>query len=68
MTREEAGRVLRCLAHGLAADMAGCSRLLERVSVDPEAETLRDLLTEEGARRLLDEEARSCSLVMGARS
>ena len=60
MTRLEALALLRTLAHGLAPDLAGCSRLLERVAADEEAEALRDALTELGSRALLDEEAR-CS-------
>ena len=61
MTRVEALDVLRRLAVGLEPDLAGCTRLLERVSVHEEAEALRDALTERGAEALLDEEARSCS-------
>jgi hypothetical protein len=42
------------MAHGLAADLAGCARLLERVAADEEAEALRDALVELGAHELLE--------------
>ena len=45
---------LRALALGLAADMAGLSKFMERISTNTEAELLRDLLVEECARALLD--------------
>ncbi len=56
MTRPQALDVVRRLAVGLGADLAGVARLLERVSVHEEAEALRDALAEEGARRLLEGE------------
>ncbi len=55
MTRTEALDAVRRLAVGLAPDLAGCSRLLERVSNHDDAEALRDVLTEAGARALLEE-------------
>ena len=55
MTRAEALALLRTLAHGLAPDLAGRGRLLERVSVHEEAEALRDALVELGVRVLLEE-------------
>jgi len=55
MTRGEALAVLRRLSAGLHPDLEGVRRLLERASVHAEAEVLRDALTEEGARALLDE-------------
>jgi len=58
MTRQEALVALRRLAVGLAPDLAGVARLLERVSVHDEAEALRAVLTERGAEALLDEDAR----------
>ena len=58
MTHHEAEAALRRLAVGLEANGPGCSRLLERVAAHEEAEVLRDWLTEEGARALLDREAR----------
>lgn len=54
MTRPEAMVTLRALALGLAADMAGLSKFMERISTNTEAELLRDLLVEECARALLD--------------
>ena len=56
MTREEARTALRALAAGLAPDVEGVRRLLERISVHTDAEALRDFLTEEGAARLLEDE------------
>jgi len=58
VTRQDALQALRRLAVGLAPDLAGCARLLERVSVHEDAEALRDALTELGAEALLDREAR----------
>lgn len=55
MTRPDAVRELRRLADGLSADLAGQSRLLERISNQDEAEALRDALVEFGARALLEE-------------
>ena len=46
------------LAEGLPADDSGVRRLLERISTADDAEALRDVLTEHGARALLDEGAR----------
>ena len=57
MTREDAGRELRRLAGGLQPDIAGCARLLERISSSDHAEALRDALTELGARALLESAA-----------
>lgn len=54
MTRADALSTLRRMAHGLAADLAGCARLLERVAADEEAEALRDALVELGAHELLE--------------
>jgi hypothetical protein len=54
MTQPEARAQLRRLAVGLATDLAGCSRLLERVAASEDAEALRDALIEEGARALLE--------------
>ena len=55
MNRIEALEALRPLAHGLAADLAGTARLLERVASQGEtAEELRAALVEVGARTLLD--------------
>ena len=58
MTRPEALALLRRLAVGLVPDQAGCARLLERVAASEDAEALRDALTEEGARAVL--EAATC--------
>ncbi len=58
MTRPEAVATLHRLAVGLAPDLAGCGRLLERISQADDPEMLRDVLTELGARALLDGEAR----------
>ena len=55
MTRADASAVLHSLAVGLAPDLAGCARLLERVAGHEEAEALRAALTELGARALLDD-------------
>jgi hypothetical protein len=57
MTRPEGVATLRRLAGGLAPDMAGCARLLERIAQSDAPEFLRDLLIEGGARALLEEEA-----------
>jgi hypothetical protein len=57
VTRQDADRQLRLLAHGLAPDLDGTRRLLERVSQAGDPEMLRAVLTELGAERLLDEEA-----------
>jgi hypothetical protein len=56
MTRSEALAAVRRLASGLAADQAGILRLLERVSLDEDAEALRDALVELGAAVVLDAE------------
>ncbi len=53
MTRDGAVEVLRRLAVGLGPDLAGCARLLERISETDDAEALRDALVETGARALL---------------
>ena len=55
MTREDALQALQRLAVGLEPDLAGCARLLERVSVHEEAEVLRDVLVELGVRVVLDD-------------
>ena len=55
MTRDQALALLRSLSHGLGPDLEGTRRLLERVSVHADAETLRDALTELGAKALLEE-------------
>lgn len=57
MTREQALAALRRLSLGLAPDLDGVRRLLERISVHDQAELLRDLLIERGAEALLDVEA-----------
>ena len=57
MTREKAVATLRRLAAGLAPDLAGVRRLLERISQADDPECLRALLTERGAAALLDEAA-----------
>ena len=54
MTREEALELVGRLVVGLPADEAGVRRLLERISVADEAEALRDVLTEHGARAMLE--------------
>jgi hypothetical protein len=54
MTRASALATLRTLAIGLPADVEGVRRFLERISARDDAELLRDLLVEEGARALLD--------------
>ncbi len=54
MTRSEALDAVRKLAGGLPPDLAGCARLLERISNHDDAEALRDVLTEARARALLD--------------
>jgi len=54
MSREEALATLRRLGLGLDPDQAGCSRLLERVAAEREAEALRDALVELGVEALLD--------------
>jgi hypothetical protein len=59
VTRAEALAALRVLTVGLAPDLAGQARLLERIASHEEHEALRDALTEEGARALLDAEAPS---------
>jgi hypothetical protein len=60
VTRGAALSTLRQLAHGLGPALAGTARLLERIAGQDgeQAELLRDLLVEEGARALLDREAR----------
>lgn len=55
MNRPEALAVLRTVAGRLEPDAAGCARLLERISTQAEAELLRDVLVELGARALLDD-------------
>lgn len=55
MTRAHALAELRRMARCLAPDLEGQRRLLERVSQSESAEALRDCLTEEGARRLLED-------------
>jgi hypothetical protein len=55
VTRGQAEETLKTLALGLAPDVAGHARLMERISVHTDAELLRDLLTEEGARALLED-------------
>jgi hypothetical protein len=54
VTREQALTAIRAQAIGLEPDLAGCARLLERLSVHAESECLRDALTELGARALLE--------------
>jgi hypothetical protein len=54
MSRERALAILRRLARGLSADMAGSARLMERISQHDEAETLRSALAELGAQALLE--------------
>ncbi len=54
MTRSEALDAVRKLAAGLTPDLAGCARLLARVANHDDAEALRDVLTEAGARALLE--------------
>lgn len=58
MDRASAEAALRKLAIGLAPDLAGCARLLERISAHENPEALRDALTEQGVRALLEAEAR----------
>jgi hypothetical protein len=58
VTRTDALDLLRRLAVGLTPDVAGCSRLLERIAGQEDAEALRDALVELGAEELLDREAR----------
>ena len=58
MTRVEALAALRQLCHGLASDLAGCARLLERIAATDDAEALRDALVELGAAEPLDREVR----------
>jgi hypothetical protein len=60
VTCEATLRDVRRLARSLAPDLEGQRRLLERMSQSEAAEALRDALTEEGARRLLED--------LGARS
>jgi hypothetical protein len=55
MTRSEALTLFRSLALGLAPDLGGVARLMERISSRDEAELLRDVLVELGARALLEE-------------
>jgi len=57
LTRDTATRLLRGLTSGLGVDDAGVRRLLERVAGSGHAEALRDLLAEEGARRVLEDAA-----------
>jgi hypothetical protein len=54
MTQGEALVMVRALAAGLESTDAGSIRLLERISVHPEAEALRSALMEAGARATLD--------------
>jgi len=61
VTHADAITALRRLSHGLAPDLAGAQRLLERVAGQEEAEELRDALVELGVRALLDDGGRSCS-------
>ena len=58
MDRTVAVAELQKMARGLAPDMAGCARLLERVAGHEDAEALRACLTERGVAALLDEAAR----------
>jgi hypothetical protein len=55
LTREAALLELRRLLIGLPADLAGCARLMERISASDHAELLRDVLVELGARALLED-------------
>lgn len=57
MTRSEADAVLARLAVALPPDEAGAGRLLERISVEADAETLRAALMERGAVALLADAA-----------
>jgi len=56
VTREKASAALRDLAAGLPADGAGEARFLERVAAHADAELLRALLVEAGARAMLGSE------------
>ena len=55
MTRPQTLDELRRLVVGLSTDDASVRRLLERISQAEEPERLRALLTELGARSLIDE-------------
>ena len=57
MTRGQTLAELRHLASGLPPDDASLRRLLERIAAEDEPERLRALLTELGARWLLDGDA-----------
>jgi hypothetical protein len=54
MTHSEAMAAIRRLASGLQPDIAGCARLMERLSVHAESECLRDALIVVGRRALLE--------------
>ena len=58
MTRADALELVARLALGLPADIDGVRRLLERVAQRDDAELLRDVLTEQGARSVLEERRR----------
>ncbi len=57
MTRAGALATVRRLALGLDPDLAGVSRLLERIAASEDAEALRDALVDLGAMALLDQES-----------
>jgi hypothetical protein len=57
MTRNEALATVHRQAAGLAPDLDGTRRLLERVSTSEQAEELRAALVELGAEHVLDQQA-----------
>lgn len=68
MTRPEALALVSRLAVGLAPDVAGVARLLERIAQDDRAEEMRAALVEHGAAALLDEAHGRASDGMGDRA
>ena len=57
MTRPEAHAALRRLCHGLEPDMAGVSRMRERIAASDDREALEDILVQLGVKGLLVIEA-----------
>ena len=56
MTRPEALAALQRLAHGLEPDLAGVSRMRERIAASDDREALEDVLVELGVKGLLEGE------------
>jgi hypothetical protein len=58
MSRPEAVAALQKMTRGLSPNMSGMAKLLERIARHEEAQVLRFLLIEEGAKSLLTAEQR----------